>query len=366
MVFLLLLSAFAAEAQWVIEDTGVFQPLASDEIHVNGHGVYILNFADARILHYDLAGNRLSAFGSKGKGPGEFTYPTHFFVDEGGIYVADALTSALSFFDHQGAFVDRVSLPSRQLELIRVKDGWLYGIWEVEDERKDTALYHADDRFTSIRQVMVIKHPGNSPGLRVEMDERGVKADYSPISTAPIMRVSQDGRTAFLAEGPGFTIHVIDAVEGKLRQTLTRPEKPVPFDSDWADERFEEIRERMPATERNISFSKLYPDRFPIVRDMRITPDQNLLVDRWVGRPDHRNHPISINQNGEDSAADLSWAEIERLVAIHEGYAYVTTYNDKREEAGLAKVKGTDLKAFIAANPINFDDDRSRSISIQD
>ncbi len=366
MLFCLFMLALPNDTEWSFEETGVFQPLSAEEVRVSLHGIYILNFKDAVIHRVGLDGNLLGHIGSKGKGPGEFTFPTDIFVDETGLYVLDVLTSSISQFKHDGVFVKRVNLPNRNVVVKRVKDGWLYGTWRDEQNIETAGLYLANDEFESIRKIVQVTDVGVSSGMQIEMDNDGAKAMFGPISTTPILVVSQDGQTAYLSEGQNLTIHVVDVIAGKVTHTITRPERPVPFDVDWADERFESIQERLPKRDRNIKFVKAYPDFFPVVRELMLTPENELVVNRWAGKPDDHDHAIAMDRKGNNAQIKWAWSQLERVAGVQDGFAYVTTFDADNDEAGVVKVKQSEAIKFIDRNAIVFDGEAGRSIMISD
>ena len=68
-----------------------------------------LLIADAQrhqIVVCDLRGKMISKFGQRGRGPGEFNFPTHVSVDrQHRIYVTDSLNSRIQVFDADGHFL---------------------------------------------------------------------------------------------------------------------------------------------------------------------------------------------------------------------------------------------------------------------
>ncbi len=68
--------------------------------------LYIADCAAHRILIFDLKGNFLGEFGKRGKGYGEFNYPTSISADnEGKIYVADTLNFRIQVFGSDNKFL---------------------------------------------------------------------------------------------------------------------------------------------------------------------------------------------------------------------------------------------------------------------
>ncbi len=129
------------DAAWRINETGVFKPLRTDEVIVRPDGhVYILNFNDAKIGHYDANGKQLGTIGSKGKGPGQFTYPMQFFYDQGKLYVSDIINASVSVFKQDGTFLERIRMPHRGLSLGNSPNGWIYGSWG-DSPRRGQAIW---------------------------------------------------------------------------------------------------------------------------------------------------------------------------------------------------------------------------------
>ncbi len=59
-----------------------------------------------QVVVYGLHGEFISKFGQRGKGPGEFNYPTHISVDDRQqIYVTDSLNYRIQVFTAEGKFV---------------------------------------------------------------------------------------------------------------------------------------------------------------------------------------------------------------------------------------------------------------------
>lgn len=61
------------------------------------------------VFQFDLKGNLLSQFGSRGSGQGQFNYPTHIATDSvNNIYVTDSMNSRVQVFDNEGKFVSQI------------------------------------------------------------------------------------------------------------------------------------------------------------------------------------------------------------------------------------------------------------------
>lgn len=58
-----------------------------------------------RVVVFDLRGRRLSSFGQRGAGAGDFNFPTHLAADaQGRLFVTDSMNSRIQVFDTEGRF----------------------------------------------------------------------------------------------------------------------------------------------------------------------------------------------------------------------------------------------------------------------
>lgn len=367
MLPILLLTILAMDepaAQWKISSTGVFQPLDHKEVLVRDDGgVYILNFADALVTQYDAQGKLLKTIGGKGKGPGEFTYPVSFFYQNKKLYVFDVLTVAVSVFDDAGKFEKRIRVPDRNLELVKIKNGWLYADWDVSELKEKPQVYWADETFSETKAIVTVPEAGYGGGMSVTSDGTHTEAKFSPISNQPMLVASADGKGAWLSSISSFELKYIDGETRSVTHTISRKEKRIPFDVEAADEKLAERIENM-ERKPDYKIQKMYPEYYPIIRKVLVDPNNHLIVDRWRGRPDGNHYALALDKKGNEVSMEYDWETFERLVGIHKGYAYITILNEEAEEAGLAKVSLDKLAEFAKANPINYEGSYGRSISI--
>jgi DNA-binding beta-propeller fold protein YncE len=68
--------------------------------------VYVADSMGQQIAVYDTTGARVSSWGGRGSGPGQFNHPTHLALDRPGrILVTDALNFRVQAFDRAGRFL---------------------------------------------------------------------------------------------------------------------------------------------------------------------------------------------------------------------------------------------------------------------
>ena len=316
------------------EGTEVFQPLQQNEVQVSPEGqVYILNFTDAVIHHYNDRGEKIGTIGAKGKGPGEFTYATYFRLLNGELLVFDMLTSQMSVFDLDGTYKDRFGLPDRHLALERAHNGWVYGNWAKFGLEGKATLVWSDKQFKETRTLMEIAEKGEGKGLWVMTNDGKTVAKFSPLKTHPILKTSPDAKKIYLTDNQKFRIYIFDE-KGKM--TLCEREEPqIPFDTEWADDELAKRKENNP----NLSkINTQYPEFFPVIRDLNLDPDGNLVIDRWRGKPNDNHYPIAVDESGKEVPMAFSWEVLERMVGFSEGHLFLTTLDEESEEAGVAMV----------------------------
>lgn len=81
---------------------------APDDIVFGAKGsYYVADAGNARIAHFDAAGNLTGQWGKKGKGPGEFSTAHSLALDKKGrVYVGDRGNKRIQVFDGEGKFLE--------------------------------------------------------------------------------------------------------------------------------------------------------------------------------------------------------------------------------------------------------------------
>ncbi|CAM2006023.1 6-bladed beta-propeller [Acanthopleuribacter pedis] len=364
MISYLLAATLLFSGDLHIETTDIFQRMDVDEIAVREDGaVYILNFDESRIQYYDAEGKLIKNIGKRGQGPGEFTFPTYFRFADNHLFIYDELSGKISIFDKEGTFLKQVTLPARGLRMVRGSGGWFTWTTEPGHGKAGQVAFSKDEFATEQNAAKLPDVVWFNQGLRINNNNGEIEGQYSPLSLAPMLAVAPDGNTIYLVPDPRkFEVKVIDGATGKITGTIRKDAKPVPFDTEWAQEQFADSAQFL--KREGIGEGKIkknFPDFFPIIREIRTDPKGNLVVNRWRGRPDDNDYSITLDRDGNEGDNPYSWRELQRIAGFVGSHGYVVTYDG--DEAGLARVPQAEVKAFLEGHPIE-DWSRSRSISI--
>lgn len=74
-----------------------------------GERLFVTDVEHHCIVVFDLRGNKLSAFGKRGTGAGEFNFPTHATADNHGhLLISDSMNSRVQAFDAAGKFLAEI------------------------------------------------------------------------------------------------------------------------------------------------------------------------------------------------------------------------------------------------------------------
>lgn len=366
---LLLLYMFLTDAdqpELHIADPEIFQVMQADEAFVMPNGeAYILNFDESRVQYYGADGQLKKNIGGRGKGPGEFTFPSFFTVSGDRIYVFDELTTLLSVFSLDGTFKEHVRMPARRMEMAKGLGGWFY--WEMSTYTSrggPAVMKFSPDNFKTSKDILNIENTGWTAGTWVQSSDGKMKVTYSPLSPTPHLAASPDGKRVYYADPYLFKINVYNGETAELMYTIERDEPRLPFDTEWADEQFEEntqgVRKRNPGVE----IEKLYPTHFPAIRYLRFDINGDLMVSRWRGRPEKKFYPVTYDAKGKEKKLAHDWNSIRRIAGATKTHAYVIMFEED-EDTGICKVPRAEAESFIKKHPIT-DWSMSRSISISD
>ena len=347
-----------------IKDVEIYQPIQRSEVIVRPDGhVLVLNFQEAKILEFNEEGELLKTIGSKGKGPGEFSYPTDFFYMSNLLYVFDMLSTEISVFDEQGVFIKRVKFPKRGVRLTKSKTGWVYITQGFLDPEAKPEVAWVDDQFENMVILKTYTDPGYAEGMMVMSDGTKTVAKFSPLSARPETFSNSDGSRVYLVDPEKSIIDVIDDAERKIVQTFDLGLKKIPFDVDWAEERLAEEKERSKG-QINVKIQTSWPDTFPAFRQSFFSPLGHIALNRWAGRPDKRNVPLFLDETGEEIQSKVSWEAHERVMGRYGDNLWISIWDNEEEAAGLVLLPISEVNQFIKDNPIEFDGRGGRSISI--
>ncbi|MDJ0841328.1 MAG: hypothetical protein QNK37_32760 [Acidobacteriota bacterium] len=350
---LFLLPVFAG---WPLEETGVYRKLRLDEVELRPDGaVYVVDYDNALIKLFGADGNKLVTIGGKGEGPGDLLFPTSLGYEAGGktepgrLFVYDSGNYQVSIYDAGGRFLQRLRVPENIEDPIRVRDGWVYGDWDLD--KKPARFYRADHDFGQVRAIHEIPDPGRGGGMIITRTERGVHGSFGAIRRRPHFKVDRARDRAYLVDAKRFVITVFKASTGERLRVIQRNERPMPFDNEWGEQRLLEVLENQQGITRQMVEAD-FPEYFPAIRSMRIDPDGYLVINRWRGNPDERFYTIVLDETGAVMNGRFSWEAVRRLVGQARGMAYVLTFDSDAEEAGITLVNPEEIESFILENPL--------------
>lgn len=355
-VMLLFFSVIMGEENWQLDDTQVFRPLDLEEVAVAPDGTTFLLRQDAcQIAAYDAAGHFVRAFGQKGQGPGEFSVPTKLFANEAHLMVQDQGASSMSWFTHEGEFVQRKDLPKRGAQYFLAHDGWMYGDWLFSlNPDEEITLVWTDFDFGHPRILASWSRKGTDSGVFIH---RGAgpppKFPYNPAREAMLCDVSPDGKFAYVKPKGPLRIEVIDLVAKKTAGIIDQEIGPVPFNETWGMSQFDQFIANNPNGRQQ--FEPKFPETFPLARDMRVLPSGLLAVDLWTGRPDTDDRFLVFDTQGDEIKPPWSGETMRRIVAIRGPWAYVTLFDAEREEASIGRCRLDHIDRFVTEHPIVYD-----------
>ncbi len=344
--------------------TNVFQPLKRGEVRTDQEGnLFVLAFSEGLITIYQHDGKLLSQIGGKGDGPGELNYPVDFWVVDNRIYVFDIQNAKISMFDTKGEFLERWAAPRRSVKLAKVKGGWFYGDWgSFAFGEPSKAVMWSDDKFEAKKVVCEVDDLGFSVGLRTQHTETGRRGIYSPISNRPFLIVAEDAKTAYLTDTKTFRIRILGAEQRKVIGVIDKSVKLLPFDKEWAKKKFlQEVDEKMRA---RYKWKKNIPEFFPAIKSLILSEDGDLIIDQWRGKPDKYNHYVTLSPTGAVLSKEWDSDYLARIVGRFGDYLYVSTWNDKAQEARVIRLPREKARDFIKNNPIKFEGFIGRRIGI--
>ena len=246
--------------------------------------------------------------------------------------------------------------------------GFLFGSWAalLPNEHDVTAdLIWTDAKLEGETTILSDIESGINAGAAVAIGGSGTPvANYAPISSRPIMIEGNNKAFLFLNKPE---IAVFDFESKTITNRIAISDKKIPFNQEWGqtqmDTQLEFIKKNPQMA--NVEFKPNFPEFYPLVRSLALDPDGNLIVLYWRANPDDDSTYETYNVKGEKLANSYEWRDLSRYVGSHGEWAFITTFDEEEEQAGVARVKIKDIKDFLAANPINFEGNNQRTIMLE-
>jgi DNA-binding beta-propeller fold protein YncE len=154
-----LIHVFNAKGKWQRALGGVFRRPTGLAIDDQGQRIYVTDTLRHQVLVLNFGGELLRAIGGRGRGPGEFNFPTAVTLAGGNLYVVDAMNFRIQTLTPDGDFVssfgrlgDRSGMLNRPKGIGADSAGNLYvvdalfGIVQVFD-RQGRLLYYFGSEF---------------------------------------------------------------------------------------------------------------------------------------------------------------------------------------------------------------------------
>ena len=353
--FLSMFLAMDLGVKWKTHDTGVFRPLVIRETVVSCQGeLFIIARSSRQVLKFGADGTKLTTFGKRGEGPGEFVLPTWFHKDRDRLYVEDTASKRVSVFSLEGEHLKSIRIPLQNIVMKKVKGGWVYADWDsAVDPETPVTVKFADESFGNPQQIMSWQRVPKKPPYPDEASGKLV-IPANPAVEYGHMGVNSTGTTVYVIKQKSADVHIIDVAQKKVVKVVEADAKPLPFNNQWGDDFVAMVKDAFVVKGGlPLKFVPDYPDYFPLVRSLSVTSDNRVLVHRWTALPDNRRLIHIYDTEGEVAESSLSYEALERLVYLNDDWAYLTIFEN--EEGGVACVARNQANEFVKANPIDYD-----------
>lgn len=337
----------------------VFEPVRREEFALGQNGeIYILDYDNKRIVHFDEKGTILNTFGGAGEGPGEFEFPRYLTFEKDKLYVVDKGQDRITVFSPQGKTLDTYALPKHVRNIVKVQNGWVYDYSVMAPPGGDfqpVKIFIAGNKFEDPTELLSFEQGAGARGIQIEItgNSRPV-AKYNPVAPMSGMAASSDGAYAFIQLPEGFQIKVIDAKTRKVVKDVKRQLKGIPFNEEYGNVQVDDLAQRAKAQHSPVTFEGDFPDRFPIIRQVFPTAQGNLGIRHWTAKPDDMEHISIMNAKGENITPGFTTLNTLRVYGVQDGFAYVNAY-DEENDAHIVRVPLDKVDAFIEANPMEMD-----------
>ena len=339
------------ESGWTITKTDIFQPLTKRNVVIgSGDDVYLYHEKNPWLSHY-RSGGKISQIGRKGEGPGEFQLilRTMYSPQSKRLYVSSFPRLTHSHVFHQDGKLDEtIKFPDIQAVFpLKTIHGWVY--LEIKDRSK---LWLAGEHFAEARKLLEWEEKSVEP--KVSTDSLGIKLKRNLIKKGTYLEVSHDQEVFYFNRPGTFEILFFDAKNGTQYATYKGENVAIPIDETWIEQETEKSQKLFDKVDGGIIQlkSEVVADYFPAVKRLVIGPQRSLLVYHALHFVHEDARPLILNKKGEEISLPYSTPALERLVEVRGQWAWLMTFDNQEQEAGLIKLPVTAVDDYVRDHPI--------------
>ena len=210
---------------YVADSLAAFPTVASIAVDNKGN-IFVLDFASSSVKKFDKTGKFVKKFGSKGQGPGEFTFAESITIKNDTIGVNDFQTAKIVQYDSDGNFIKNhsVKAQSRFKDIIPVgKNRYIANLTSVIEKDKyyffDYNVLLLDRNFKTIKSFrnFTQKYDPEKPHCRLDMYDPYVVTDnkiFIPVNSDQIYRIDVydfDGNKLYSIDKSYRSIQFLDS-----------------------------------------------------------------------------------------------------------------------------------------------------------
>lgn len=289
-----------------IKDVMISGFLGPDQVFQNEAGAFFVLDQQSANVHIFSAedGSHQRTFGSRGQGPGEFSFPTQLGITKQHLWVKDGLF--LSFFSHSGDFIKKTKLPFHGEIVFALSESGLFYFKKTAvslswgDERKLFFMKFGSHPSKTI-------HEWNFPGPRSKKNNiQPSTMSYNPIVDRIFFR--QSGTNRFL---------VFNGHNGTIDKQVEFP--------------------------------------YPEVEGILSLPDHNFILTKAFGA--NKRAFFIVDTNGTPVDSPFKGSDFSPAVSIKENWIYYIRFDEENDISQLMRIQLDNYVDLFPALPMmTFDD----------
>lgn len=343
---ILLLSMTLGDGIWTTKASGIGSPLLRQHVAINDGQIYLLDRNLSHVVCYDTQEGYLDRIIGAVDGAGIFPMAYRIEINQGQLVVHEF--NGIHLFDLNRTYQETLNPPSRGGNLERLKKGWI-----VTDKVYTAPMRQYTVSYASRSMMNLTKLAEWQMDIHTKRDvkpgERFIGTPHNPAEDRGFVIANGEGTFAYFRPGGSNQVHIFDAAQRKVTHTIELSGELYPFDKAWGETQYEIYKAevlKIPAA-KNAQFYPVYPEKFPLVNDLFLGPDGNLVVGLWNTDEPGMVAYTAYDNNGQKLKRDWSNEFFKRVVKIEDEQAYIMYWDSQVGESGVAVVPLAQAEAYL-------------------